>query len=97
MDVTFAVPTSSVFALLGKNGSGKTTTLNCLLGLTPPSGGQLLVDGAPMRPAIFQRLASVPDSCALSDGLSVVELIATHEAAYLEHCRRYAADPALAA
>lgn len=28
---------------------------------------------------------------------SVVELIASHEAAYLEHCRRYAADPALAA
>jgi uncharacterized protein (DUF2252 family) len=28
---------------------------------------------------------------------SVVELIATHETAYLEHCRRYAADMALAA
>jgi uncharacterized protein (DUF2252 family) len=28
---------------------------------------------------------------------SVVELIASHEAAYLEHCRRYAADTALAA
>lgn len=28
---------------------------------------------------------------------SVVELISTHEAAYLEHCRRYAVDTALAA
>ena len=28
---------------------------------------------------------------------SVVELVASHEAAYLEHCRRYAADAALAA
>jgi uncharacterized protein (DUF2252 family) len=28
---------------------------------------------------------------------SVVELIATHEAAYLDHCRQYAADTALAA
>jgi uncharacterized protein (DUF2252 family) len=28
---------------------------------------------------------------------SVVELVASHEAAYLEHCRRYAADMALAA
>jgi uncharacterized protein (DUF2252 family) len=28
---------------------------------------------------------------------SIVELIASHEAAYLEHCRRYAADMALAA
>jgi len=28
---------------------------------------------------------------------SIVELVASHEAAYLEHCRRYAADPDLAA
>ena len=28
---------------------------------------------------------------------SIVELVASHEAAYLEHCRRYAADPNLAA
>jgi uncharacterized protein (DUF2252 family) len=28
---------------------------------------------------------------------SIVELVASHEAAYLEHCRRYAADPELAA
>ncbi len=27
---------------------------------------------------------------------SIVELVASHEAAYLEHCRRYAMDPALA-
>jgi uncharacterized protein (DUF2252 family) len=28
---------------------------------------------------------------------SIVELVASHEAAYLEHCRRYAANPELAA
>ena len=28
---------------------------------------------------------------------SIVELVASHETAYLEHCRRYVADPALAA
>ena len=26
---------------------------------------------------------------------SIVELVASHEAAYLEHCRRYAIDPDL--
>ena len=28
---------------------------------------------------------------------SIVELVARHQAAYLEHCRRYAIDPELAA
>jgi uncharacterized protein (DUF2252 family) len=28
---------------------------------------------------------------------SIVELVASHEAAYLEHCRKYAMDPELAA
>ena len=28
---------------------------------------------------------------------SIVALVASHEAAYLEHCRRYAADPELVA
>jgi uncharacterized protein (DUF2252 family) len=28
---------------------------------------------------------------------SIVELVASHEAAYLEHCRRYAIDPESAA
>jgi uncharacterized protein (DUF2252 family) len=27
---------------------------------------------------------------------SIVELVAIHEAAYLEHCRRYATDPGMA-
>ena len=28
---------------------------------------------------------------------SIVELVASHEAAYLEHCRKYAMDPGLGA
>jgi uncharacterized protein (DUF2252 family) len=31
------------------------------------------------------------------NGKSVVDLIASHEAAYLDHCRRYALDIAAAA
>ena len=43
--VTLAVPDSSVVALLGANGVGKTTLLRVASGLLTPWSGRLLVDG----------------------------------------------------
>lgn len=43
-DVSFEVERGETFALLGPNGSGKTTTLKCLVGLTLPSSGSIAVD-----------------------------------------------------
>ena len=45
-DVSFSVPTGAIVALLGGNGSGKTTTLNVLSGLVAPRGGTITLDGA---------------------------------------------------
>lgn len=47
--LTFAVPHGEVFAILGGSGSGKSTLLRNLIGLDPPLGGQLEVDGAAPR------------------------------------------------
>jgi ABC-2 type transport system ATP-binding protein len=41
------VPEGGVFGFLGPNGSGKTTTIRCLLGLVRPSGGECRLLGAP--------------------------------------------------
>jgi Cu-processing system ATP-binding protein len=43
-DVSFEVGRGETFALLGPNGSGKTTTLKCLVGLTLPTTGSIVVD-----------------------------------------------------
>ena len=40
-DVTFSVPAGKIVALLGGNGSGKTTMLNTLSGLVRPNGGSI--------------------------------------------------------
>ena len=45
-DVSFSVPTGAIVALLGGNGSGKTTTLNVLSGLVAPRDGTITLDGA---------------------------------------------------
>ncbi len=44
-DLTLAVSEAEVFGLLGPNGSGKTTTINCLTGLLKPTKGKIEVGG----------------------------------------------------
>jgi ABC-type multidrug transport system ATPase subunit len=44
-DVSCEIKTGETFALLGPNGSGKTTALKCLVGLMPPTEGEIKVDG----------------------------------------------------
>ena len=39
--VSLDVPTGSVFALLGRNGSGKSSLVRCLLGQQKPEAGRL--------------------------------------------------------
>ena len=71
-DLSFDVQPGRVTGFLGPNGSGKTTTLRCLLGLVTPTSGQALVDGRPYATAgrshpggrrgpRGQRLPSRPD------------------------------------
>ncbi len=43
--VDLCVPEGSVYALLGRNGSGKTTTLKMLLGLLRPDAGRIRIFG----------------------------------------------------
>ena len=49
-DLSFNVEKGEIFGLLGANGSGKTTTIRCLLGFYTPTGGELLIDGAKYNP-----------------------------------------------
>jgi branched-chain amino acid transport system permease protein len=44
-DISFVVKRGSVHALIGPNGSGKTTTLNVLSGLYTPTSGAVQLDG----------------------------------------------------
>jgi len=44
-DISFVVKRGSVHALIGPNGSGKTTTLNVLSGLYTPTAGAVKLDG----------------------------------------------------
>jgi ABC-2 type transport system ATP-binding protein len=44
-DISFTVKEGEVFAFLGPNGSGKTTTLKSVVGLNIPTAGRILING----------------------------------------------------
>jgi urea transport system ATP-binding protein len=44
-DVSITVPAGRAVAITGHNGAGKTTLLRAAVGLLPPQGGQILLDG----------------------------------------------------
>jgi ABC-type sugar transport system ATPase subunit len=48
-DVDFDICAGVVHALIGENGAGKTTLVKIISGVHTPSGGQLLMDGNPVR------------------------------------------------
>jgi ABC-type polysaccharide/polyol phosphate transport system ATPase subunit len=44
-DVSFAVPRGSTYGVIGRNGSGKSTALKLVAGITKPTSGAVRVDG----------------------------------------------------
>jgi ABC-2 type transport system ATP-binding protein len=56
-DLDLDVPRGAVLGMLGPNGSGKTTTIRMLLGLTPPTAGTVELLGAEM-PGDAERVLS---------------------------------------
>jgi len=48
-DVNLQLPAGAAVALVGANGAGKTTLVKLLTRMYEPSGGEILVDGVPLR------------------------------------------------
>jgi branched-chain amino acid transport system ATP-binding protein len=44
--VSLRADRGEIVALLGRNGAGKSTTLKAIIGIAPPSAGQVVLDGA---------------------------------------------------
>ena len=67
-----------VFGLLGPNGSGKTTTINCLLSLLSYDKGNIEIFGKPMTPTSYdikKDIGIIMQNVAVFDELSVYENI----------------------
>lgn len=78
--ISFSVPDNGLTAVLGGNGSGKSTTLKTLAGLLTPSRGEVWLDGqridhVPAHQMAAHGLTFVPQGKEVFAGMSVEENI----------------------
>ena len=72
------VDQGEIFGLLGPNGSGKTTSINCMLALLTYDRGSIRLFGESMAPTRYdlkRRIGIVPQQVAVIDELTVRENI----------------------
>ena len=75
-DLTFSIEEGEIFGFLGPNGSGKTTTLLMLLGLTEPTGGWARVSGfdPTKEPIKVKRIVGyIPENVGFYDDMDAIE------------------------
>ena len=63
--VSLTLSKGEVVALIGPSGSGKSTVLRVLMGLTHPTGGEVLIDGAPIDYSRPQSVRAARDRMAI--------------------------------
>ncbi len=71
-----SVPAGCVYALLGGNGAGKTSTINTFLGFNRPTSGNVFIDGESPEQnpvAVRAKLAYLPENVALYEYMSGLE------------------------
>ena len=84
--LSLKIPRGQVLGLLGPNGSGKTTTISCVLQLLTYDKGSIRVFGEPMTPTSYglkRRIGVVPQDVAVFDELTVAENVNSFCALYV--------------
>lgn len=76
--VNLSFKEGAITCILGANGAGKSSTLKCLAGLIPPSGGKIIFDGKDVTRSaahdmVRQGLTLVPEGRRLFPDLTVYE------------------------
>lgn len=74
-DISFSLETGEVFALLGRNGAGKSTTINMLTGILTPTSGTIEILNTPYRHMnkIKQRIGVLPDNSNYYNEMTAIQ------------------------
>ena len=74
-DISFSFQPGQIIALLGPNGSGKTTTIKLLNGLLQPTAGTVTIDGMQPGRGTHSIVSYLPDRACLDENMKVADII----------------------
>jgi ABC-2 type transport system ATP-binding protein len=72
-NISFDVPTGSVFGLLGPNGAGKTSLIRILNQIVLPDTGKVLLDGEELNSSHISQIGYLPEERGLYKSMKVGE------------------------
>ena len=80
LPISLSLYSGQVTALVGENGAGKSTLVKVLTGIYQPDGGEILIDGTPVKfasatAASGHGITAIHQETVLFDELSVAENI----------------------
>lgn len=74
-DLSFDVYGGEIFAMLGPNGSGKTTTIRMILDILKPDTGAISILGSAINDSIKDRIGYLPEERGLYRSVKVLEMM----------------------
>jgi ABC-2 type transport system ATP-binding protein len=72
-DLSLQIEPGTMFGLLGPNGSGKTSTIRMMIGITMPDSGSVTLFGRPYERASLTRVGYLPEERGLYKKMKVME------------------------
>ncbi len=72
-DLSLSIEPGTMFGLLGPNGSGKTSSIRMMIGMTVPDSGSVALFGEPFDRAALHRVGYLPEERGLYKKMKVVE------------------------
>jgi ABC-2 type transport system ATP-binding protein len=72
-DLSFTIEPGSMFGLLGPNGSGKTSSIRMIIGITVPDSGTVSLFGQPFHRSHLKRIGYLPEERGLYKKMKVID------------------------
>jgi ABC-2 type transport system ATP-binding protein len=72
-DLSFTIEPGSMFGLLGPNGSGKTSSIRMIIGITVPDSGTISLFGQPFHRSLLKRVGYLPEERGLYKKMKVMD------------------------
>jgi ABC-2 type transport system ATP-binding protein len=72
-DLSFTIEPGSMFGLLGPNGSGKTSSIRMVIGITAPDSGTISLFGQPFHRNLLKRVGYLPEERGLYKKMRVMD------------------------